>query len=77
MEIICFFSSIPKNGDNFIACSWDRSQPSWKASRNAYIQLIKKWMGEHVVFLSVKQEAFVLSNKGYPVLSNAHEQVVK
>jgi hypothetical protein len=34
-------------------------------------------MGEHVIFLSIKQEAFIMNNKGYPVLSAAHEQVVK
>ena len=34
-------------------------------------------MGEHVAFLSIRQQAFIMNNKGYPVLSAAHEQVIR
>jgi uncharacterized membrane protein YkgB len=34
-------------------------------------------MGEDVAYLLLQQDAFILNNKGYPVLSGAHETVVK
>jgi hypothetical protein len=38
---------------------------------------MKKWMGESIKYLSVQSDCFILNNKGYPVLSAAHEQLVK
>jgi len=41
------------------------------------MKIIKKWMGESISFLSIHSDCFILNNKGYPVLSAAHEQLVK
>lgn len=34
-------------------------------------------MGEDIAYVLLQQDAFVLNNKGYPVLSSAHETAIK